>query len=63
MKTFITAAFFAFVATLAAAAPTPQVYNGFEALITFQGAAGAEFTLAVPTDGTVFIIGKLFLGS
>ena len=63
MKNFTTAAFFAFVATLVAGAPTPQVYNGFEALITFQGAAGAQFTLAVPTDGTVFIIGKFFLFS
>ena len=42
MKTFTTAAFFAFVATLAATAPTPQGSNGFEALITFQGAAGAQ---------------------
>jgi hypothetical protein len=61
MKTFITAAFFAFVATLASATPTPQGYNGFEALITFQGAAGAQFTLAVPTDGTVFSIGKYII--
>jgi hypothetical protein len=63
MKIFTTAAFFAFVATLAAAAPAPQGSNGFEALITFQGAAGAQFTLSVPSDGTVFSIGKFFLHS
>ncbi|PMD19926.1 hypothetical protein NA56DRAFT_690138 [Hyaloscypha hepaticicola] len=56
MKTFTTAAFFAFVATLAAAAPTSQGSNGIEAVITFQGAAGAQFTLSVPTDGTTFSI-------
>lgn len=63
MKIFTTAAFFAFVATLTAAAPAPQGSNGFEALITFQGAAGAQFTLSVPTDGTTFSIGKFSLPS
>jgi hypothetical protein len=63
MKTFSTAAFFAFVASLAAAAPTPQGSSGFEALITFQGAAGAQFTLSFPTDSTTFAIGKFSLPS
>jgi hypothetical protein len=61
MKTFTTAAFAAFVATLAPAAPAPQGSNSFEAVITFQGAAGAQFTLGVPTDGTIFSISKFFL--
>jgi hypothetical protein len=55
MKMFTTTALLALLATLTAATPAPQG-NYFEALITFQGAAGAQFTEFVPTDGSVFYI-------
>ena len=56
MKTFTTTALFALIASLVAAAPAPQGYSGFQAQITFIGAADAQFTESVPTDGSVFWI-------
>ncbi|KAK0105056.1 hypothetical protein ONS95_004578 [Cadophora gregata] len=55
MKTFTATAILAFAASLAHAAPAVQARQ-FEAQITFTGAAGASYTLSVPTDGSVFPI-------
>lgn len=54
-----TTALLAFIASLAAAAPVKNAQRaGFEAQITFYGAADAQFTMSVPTDGSVFYVGK-----
>jgi hypothetical protein len=59
MKTFTTTTLLALIATLAAAAPAPQDYNGFRAQITFIGAADAQFTESVLADGSKFYISML----
>ncbi|KAH8743360.1 hypothetical protein BGZ57DRAFT_349759 [Hyaloscypha finlandica] len=56
MKTFTTTTLLALIATLAAAAPAPQDYNGFRAQITFISAADAQFTESVLADGSKFYI-------
>lgn len=50
------------LAALASAAPAAEHYP-FQAQITLQGAAGAAYTLEVPTDGSVFYICMLFSAS
>ncbi|KAG4425329.1 hypothetical protein IFR04_001479 [Cadophora malorum] len=55
MKTFTVTAILAIAASLVQAAPAQQTRQ-FEAQLTFIGAADGSFTLAVPTDGTVFPI-------
>lgn len=62
MKTFTVTAILAIAASLVQAAPAQQTRQ-FEAQLTFVGAADGSFTLAVPTDGTVFPISKLLLHS
>ncbi|MCJ1289022.1 hypothetical protein MMC34_000554 [Xylographa carneopallida] len=46
------------LAVLVSAAPTPATHEArqFQAQITFSGAAGASYTLSVPTDGSDFPI-------
>lgn len=53
-----TTVIFAFIAGLAAAAPAPapQDYNGFQVVVTFQGAAGAQYTEFIPADGSVYYL-------
>jgi hypothetical protein len=63
MQTFTTTALLVLVASIASAALAPQDYNGFEAQITFQGAAGAQFTESVPADGNQYYIGILSYSS
>ncbi|PMD32965.1 hypothetical protein L207DRAFT_608739 [Hyaloscypha variabilis F] len=55
---FTTTALFAFIAALTTAAPAPasQDYNGFQVVVTFQGAAGAQYTEFVPADGSVYYL-------
>lgn len=55
MKSFTIAAFVAVLAGLAQAAPSKEAHS-FQAQITFEGAAGASFSLSVPTDGSYFPI-------
>jgi hypothetical protein len=57
---FTTTAIFAFIAALttAAPAPAPQGYNGFQVVVTFQGAAGAQYTEFIPADGSVYYLSK-----
>jgi len=55
MKTFTTTAILALMATLTQAAPVVD-RSSFEAQITFIGAAGAQFSLSVPTDSSIFYI-------
>lgn len=45
------------LAALTTAAPAPE-RRQFEAQLTFYGAADASYTLSVPTDASVFTIGK-----
>jgi hypothetical protein len=61
MKTFTTTAILTLVASIVstAPAPAPQDYSGFEAQITFQGAAGAQFIESIPANGNQYNIGKL----
>lgn len=49
----------ALAATLASAAPAAEPRQ-FKAQLTFYGAAGASYTLSVPTDGSVFHIGMSY---
>ncbi|KAE9365526.1 hypothetical protein N431DRAFT_420710 [Stipitochalara longipes BDJ] len=53
---FTTTTLLAFVVglTAAAPAPAPQNYNGFQAVVTFEGAAGAQYTDLIPADGSVY---------
>ena len=55
MKTFTITALTTLLAALTTAAPTAEPRQ-FQAQITFEGAAGASFTLSVPTDGSLFSI-------
>jgi hypothetical protein len=60
MQTFtITSLLTLALAALSTAAPAER--RQFEAQLTFYGAAGASYTLSVPTDASEFYIGKLFL--
>lgn len=67
MKLFAASAALALLATLAQAAPTPAdisvriAVRSFEIIVTFQGAAGAEFTQGFPGDGRVVRISTLHL--
>jgi len=58
MKTFTIFAALPFLAALVHAAPTPATVQArqFQAQITFIGAAGASFSMSVPTDGSGFTI-------
>jgi hypothetical protein len=63
MKTFTLTSFAVLFAAFANSAPAPAAqYGPFQAQITFEGAAGAVYTLEVPTDGSVFYI-CMFLSS
>jgi len=55
MQYFTLATILAAAATLTSAVAVPRQ---FQAQITFSGAAGAEYTLSVPTDGSGFTISK-----
>lgn len=46
-------------AGLAAAAPANE-RRQFEAQLTFTGAAGADYSISAPTDGSKFYIGICF---
>ncbi|KAE8441129.1 hypothetical protein EG329_005841 [Mollisiaceae sp. DMI_Dod_QoI] len=54
MQTFAITALLALVASLASAAPAER--RQFQAQLTFYGAAGASYTLSVPTDASEFTI-------
>lgn len=63
MKTFTISAAFAFLAALSHAAPAPteitaRSYSGYEAQVTFYGAADAEFSLSIPADGRLITISR-----
>ncbi|KAG0648898.1 hypothetical protein D0Z07_4993 [Hyphodiscus hymeniophilus] len=55
MQFFTITALATLLAAAAQAAPRAQPRQ-FQAQITFEGAAGAEFSMSVPTDGSVFPI-------
>lgn len=55
MKTYTIAAVIALLAGVTCAAPSTKLRQ-FEAEITFEGAAGAYFSMFVPTDGSLFAI-------
>ena len=57
MQFFTLAALTTLLAAVAHAAPKSQPRQ-FEAQITFEGAAGAEFSMSVPTDASLFAISK-----
>jgi len=65
MKGFTTIALLAIVAYNVQAVPVPQTINP-TILVTFYCAAGAQFQMLVPSDGTPFAISKFsaqfFLG-
>ena len=61
MKTFTISAALALFAALAQAAPAPaqveaRYWSGFEAQVTFIGAADAKFSLSIPADGRLITI-------
>ncbi|MCJ1394461.1 hypothetical protein MMC18_007339 [Xylographa bjoerkii] len=58
MKSFNIFAALPFLTVLVYAAPTPAAIEArqFQAQITFFGAAGASFSMSVPTDGSGFTI-------
>lgn len=57
MQTFtITSLLTLALAALSTAAPAER--RQFQAQLTFYGAAGASYTLSVPTDASEFYIGK-----
>ena len=64
MKAFTISTALALLAAMASAAPAPNSPDWapetrqFQAQITFFGAAGASFSLSVPTDGSEFFISK-----
>ena len=58
MQLFTLTALTTLLAAIVHAAPKSQVRQ-FEAQITFEGAAGAEFSMSVPTDASLFAICKI----
>jgi hypothetical protein len=58
MKAFMTAAILVVGAYFAQAVRITQSINP-TVLVTFYGAAGAQFVMLVPSDGTPFAISKL----